>query len=144
MPPRRPGPRRTAGVPGAAAQAQSVAGGQITTVTHALGAQYRPDAVAAFVSGYHLALIVAAVATLAAAAVAAVGLRSGAGAVTSRLGRSRPGPSRRSKGPTPALRHPSAPVRRQPGSVMRRRTRRLPQAPSSVNSPESRAAQYSS
>jgi hypothetical protein len=60
-----------------------VAGGQITTVTHALGAQYRSDAVAAFVSGYHLALIVAAVATLAAAAVAAVGLRSGAGAVTS-------------------------------------------------------------
>ena len=34
---------RTAGVPGAAGQAQSVAGGQITTVTHALGAQYRPD-----------------------------------------------------------------------------------------------------
>ena len=30
------------------------------TVTHALGSQYRPDAVAAFVSGYHLALIVAA------------------------------------------------------------------------------------
>ena len=68
-------------MPGAAGQAQYVAGGQITTVTHALGAQYRSDAVAAFVSGYHLALIVAAVATLAAAAVAAVGLRSGAGAV---------------------------------------------------------------
>ena len=73
---------RSTGVPGAAGQAQYVAGGQITTVTHALGAQYRSDAVAAFVSGYHLALIVAAVATLAAAAVAAVGLRSGAGAVT--------------------------------------------------------------
>ena len=73
---------RTTGVPGASAQAQSVAGGQITAVTHAVGAQYRSDAVAAFVSGYHMALIVAAVATLAAAAVAAVGLRSGAGAVT--------------------------------------------------------------
>jgi hypothetical protein len=71
---------RSAGVPGAAGQAQDVAGGQITTVTHALGSQYRPDAAAAFVSGYHQALIVAAVATLVAAAVAAVGLRSGAGA----------------------------------------------------------------
>lgn len=72
---------RTAGVPGAAGRAQYVAGGQISTVTHALGAQYRPDAVAAFVSGYHTALIIATIATLAAAAVAAVGLRSGAGAV---------------------------------------------------------------
>ena len=50
-------------------------------MTHALGRQYRPDAVAAFVSGYHLALFVAAGSTLAAAVVAAVGLRSGAGAV---------------------------------------------------------------
>lgn len=73
---------RSAGVPWAAGQAQYVAGGQIPTVTHTLGAQYRSDAAAAFVSGYHLALIAAAVATLAAAAVAAVGLRSGAGAVT--------------------------------------------------------------
>ncbi len=72
---------RTAGVAGAAGQAQYVAGGQITTVTHALGTQYRPDAVAAFVSGYHLALFVAAGSTLAAALVAAVGLRSDAGAV---------------------------------------------------------------
>ena len=71
---------RSAGVPGAAAQSQYVAGGEITTVTHALGSQYRPEAVAAFVSGYHLALMVAALATLAAAVVAAVGLRSGAGA----------------------------------------------------------------
>ena len=60
-------------------------------MTHALGAQYRPDAVAAFVSGYHLALIVAAGATLAAAAVAAVGLRSGAGAVAAPAGRRGPG-----------------------------------------------------
>ena len=65
---------------GAAGQAQYVAGGQINTVTQALGSQYRPDAVAAFVSGYHLALFVAAGSTLAAALVAAVGLRSGAGA----------------------------------------------------------------
>jgi EmrB/QacA subfamily drug resistance transporter len=71
---------RSAGVPGAAAQAQYVAGGQINVVTNAVGAQYRPDAVAAFVSGYHLALFVAAASTLAAALVAAVGLRSGAGA----------------------------------------------------------------
>ncbi len=49
-------------------------------MTRALGSQYRPDAVAAFVSGYHLALLVAAGSTLAAAVVAAVGLRSGAGA----------------------------------------------------------------
>jgi hypothetical protein len=80
----------TAGVSGAAAQSQSVASGQITTVTHALGAQYRPDAVAAFVSGYHLALLTAAVATLAAAAVAAVGLRSGAGAVSAASATARP------------------------------------------------------
>jgi hypothetical protein len=33
------------------------------------------------------------------------------------------------------------PVLRQPGSVTRRRTRKLPQAPSSANSPESSAAQ---
>jgi hypothetical protein len=71
---------RSAGVPGAAGQAQYVAGGQITNVTNALGGQYRPDAVASFVSGYHLALMVAAGATLAAAAVAVVGLRAGAGA----------------------------------------------------------------
>ena len=68
---------RSVGVPGAASQAQSVAGGQIGAVSHALGAQYRSDAVASFVSGYHLALMVAAGATLAAAAVAAVGLRAG-------------------------------------------------------------------
>ena len=73
---------KSAGVSGAASQAQDVAGGQITTVTNALGEQYRPDAVAAFVSGYHLALFVAALATLAAAGVAAIGLRSGAGART--------------------------------------------------------------
>ena len=83
------------GCPGRPAQAQYVAGGQITTVTHALGAQYRPDAVAAFVSGYHLALIVAAVATLAAAAVAAVGLRSGAGAVDDGPGGARAADRRR-------------------------------------------------
>jgi DHA2 family methylenomycin A resistance protein-like MFS transporter len=71
---------KSAGIPGAAGQSQYVAGGQITTVTNALGAHARPDAVASFVSGYHLALIVAAGATLAAAAVAIVGLRSGAGA----------------------------------------------------------------
>ncbi len=71
---------RTSGVPGAPAQSQLVAGGQIDPVSHALGPQYRPDAVAAFVSGYHLALLVAAGSTLVAAAVAAVGLRSGAGA----------------------------------------------------------------
>ena len=50
-------------------------------MTNALGAQYRPDAVDSFVAGYHLALIVAAGATLVAAIVAVVGLRSGAGAV---------------------------------------------------------------
>ena len=71
---------RSAGVAGAAGQAQHVAGGQITTVAQELGSRYRPDAVAAFVSGYHLALFVAAGSTLAAALVAAVGLRSGAGA----------------------------------------------------------------
>ena len=70
---RRAGSRRTGAVRRRRARS--------ATVTHALGAQYRPDAVAAFVSGYHLALLVAAGATLAAAAVAAVGLRSGAGAV---------------------------------------------------------------
>jgi predicted MFS family arabinose efflux permease len=79
---------RSAGVPGAAAQAQYVAGGQINVVTNAVGAQYRPDAVAAFVSGYHLALFVAAASTLAAALVAAVGLRSGAGAVATQRERS--------------------------------------------------------
>jgi hypothetical protein len=57
-----------------------VAGGQIGAVTRALGSQYRADAASAFVSGYHLALMVAAGATLLAAAVAAVGLRAGAGA----------------------------------------------------------------
>jgi hypothetical protein len=67
-------------VPGAAGQAQYVAGGQVDAVTRALGPHYRPDAVAAFVSGYHLALLVAAGSTLVAAVVAAVGLRSGAGA----------------------------------------------------------------
>jgi MFS transporter, DHA2 family, methylenomycin A resistance protein len=71
---------RSAGVPGATAQAQAVAGGQIGAVTHALGSQYRPDATAAFVSGYHVALLVAAGSTLAAAVVAVVGLRSGAAA----------------------------------------------------------------
>jgi hypothetical protein len=71
---------RSAGVAGAAGQAQSVAGGQVGAVTRTLGSQYRPDAVAAFVSGYHLALLVAAGSTLVAAAVAAVGLRSSAGA----------------------------------------------------------------
>jgi DHA2 family methylenomycin A resistance protein-like MFS transporter len=60
---------RSAGVPGA-----------VANVAHTLGPQYRPDAAAAFVSGYHLALMVAAGATLVAAVVAAVGLRSGAGA----------------------------------------------------------------
>jgi hypothetical protein len=72
---------RSAGVPGAAGQAQYVAGGQIAAVTRALGPQYRADAVASFVAGYHLALMVAAGATLVAAVVAAVGLRAGAGAV---------------------------------------------------------------
>jgi len=67
-------------VPGAARQAQYVAGGQIGAVTRALGAQYRADAVTSFLSGYHLALMVAAGATLLAAVVAAVGLRAGAGA----------------------------------------------------------------
>ena len=71
---------RSAGVPGAAGQAQFVAGGQITTVTRALGSHARTDAVGAFVSGYHLALMVAAGATVLAAVVAAVGLRAGAGA----------------------------------------------------------------
>jgi len=69
-------------VAGAAGQAQYVAEGQIGTVTRALGSEYRPDAVAAFVSGYHLALMIAAGSTLAAAAVAAVGLRSVAGAAS--------------------------------------------------------------
>ena len=91
---------RSAGVPGAAGQAQYVAGGQITTVTHALGAQYRPDAVAAFVSGYHLALIVAAGATLAAAAVAAVGLRSGRRRRRTPAPCRGPGAGRRSRGRT--------------------------------------------
>jgi hypothetical protein len=49
-------------------------------VTRTLGSQYRADAAASFVSGYHLALMVAAGATLLAAVVAAVGLRAGAGA----------------------------------------------------------------
>ncbi len=71
---------RSAGVAGAAGLAPYVAGGQVEAVTRALGAQYRPDAAAAFVSGYHLALLVAAGSTLVAAVVAAVGLRSGAGA----------------------------------------------------------------
>ncbi len=71
---------RTAGVAGAAGQSQYVAGGQIGPVSQVLGPQYRPDAMAAFVSGYHLALLVAAGSTLMAAVVAAVGLRSGAGA----------------------------------------------------------------
>jgi predicted MFS family arabinose efflux permease len=71
---------RTAGVAGAAGQSQYVAGGQIGPVSQALGPQYRHDAVAAFVSGYHLALLVAAGSTLMAAVVAVVGLRSGAGA----------------------------------------------------------------
>ena len=71
---------RTTGVPGAAGEAPAVAGGQIGAVTQAIGTQYRPDAVAAFVSGYRLALLVAAASTVAAAAVAAIGLRSGAGA----------------------------------------------------------------
>ena len=77
---------RSTGVPGAAGQAQYVAGGQITTVTHALGAQYRSDAVAAFVSGYHLALIVAAVATLA-------GGGRGCGGTSFRGRRRRPAPA---------------------------------------------------
>jgi len=72
--------RRSAGVSGAPQQAQYVAGGQIGAVTRALGSQYRADAASAFVSGYHLALMVAAGATLLAASVAAVGLRAGAGA----------------------------------------------------------------
>ena len=71
---------RSAGVPGAAGLAPYVAGGQVGAVARTLGSQYRPDAVAAFVSGYHLALLVAAGSTLVAAVVAAVGLRSGAGA----------------------------------------------------------------
>jgi MFS transporter, DHA2 family, methylenomycin A resistance protein len=71
---------RTSGVTGAVGLSQNVAGGQIGPVSRALGSQYRPDAVAAFVSGYHLALFVAAGSTLMAAVVAAVGLRSGAGA----------------------------------------------------------------
>jgi predicted MFS family arabinose efflux permease len=71
---------RSAGVPGAPGQAQYVAGGQIGEVTRALGSHYRADAVASFVSGYRLALMVAAGATLVAAVVAAVGLRAGAGA----------------------------------------------------------------
>jgi MFS transporter, DHA2 family, methylenomycin A resistance protein len=71
---------RSTGVPGAAGQAQYVAAGQIGAVTRVVGAQYRPDAVAAFVSGYHLALLVAAGSTLLAAVVAALGLRSGVGA----------------------------------------------------------------
>jgi hypothetical protein len=69
-----------AGVAGAGGLSQYVAGGQIGPVPQALGPHYRPDAVAAFVSGYHLALFVAAASTLMAAVVAAVGLRSGAGA----------------------------------------------------------------
>ena len=71
---------RSTGVAGAAAQAQNVAAGRIDVVSGALGSQYRADAVASFVSGYHVALLVAAGSTLLAAAVAAVGLRSGAGA----------------------------------------------------------------
>jgi hypothetical protein len=70
---------RSAGLAGAAGQAQNVAAGRIDVVSGALGSQYRADAVASFVSGYHLALLVAAGSTLVAAAMAAVGLRSGAG-----------------------------------------------------------------
>ena len=106
---------------------------------------YRPDAVASFVSGYHLALLAAAGATLAAAAVAVVGLRSGPAR------RCRPASwSSRARAikaaDTAGVRHRPLVTGavRQPGRLMRRRTRRLPQAPSSVNSPESRAAQYSS
>ena len=67
---------RSAGVQGAAGEAQAVAGGQIAAVSHALGPAYRGDAVASFLMGYHRALFVAVVATLGAAAVAAVGLKS--------------------------------------------------------------------
>ena len=52
----------------------------MTSVSRALGSQYRPDAVASFLVGYHLALLVAAFSTLVAALVALLGLRSTADA----------------------------------------------------------------
>ena len=67
--------QRTASVAGAAQHAQAVAGAQVDLVTQALGTAYRADAVDSFLAGYHLALFVAAGCTLAAGAVAAVGLR---------------------------------------------------------------------
>jgi MFS transporter, DHA2 family, methylenomycin A resistance protein len=59
----------------AVGQARSVAGGRISTVTHSLGAEFRNAAVDAFVHGYHLALLVGTGCLIAAALVAAVGLR---------------------------------------------------------------------
>lgn len=59
----------------AAAQAQNVGGARIDTVTKVLGSAYRHPAAGSFVHGYHLAVGVGAVSLLAAAVVAAVGLR---------------------------------------------------------------------
>jgi MFS transporter, DHA2 family, methylenomycin A resistance protein len=59
----------------AVAQARSVGGGRIGSVTHVLGASFHSAAVNAFVHGYHLALLVGTGCLIAAALVAAVGLR---------------------------------------------------------------------
>ncbi len=61
--------------PGSATQAQSVAGGQIALVTRALGPAVRSDAIDSFLRGYRWALLTAALCTVGAAVVAAVGLR---------------------------------------------------------------------
>jgi DHA2 family methylenomycin A resistance protein-like MFS transporter len=67
---------RTAGVGGAAGEAQNVAGARISAVTGALGQRFRADAVASFLSGYHVALLVGVGCTLVAALIASIGLRS--------------------------------------------------------------------
>ena len=66
---------RTSSVTGAAQHAQAVAGAQIALVTKSLGPTVRSDAVDAFLTGYHWALLTAAACTLLAGGVAAVGLR---------------------------------------------------------------------
>jgi EmrB/QacA subfamily drug resistance transporter len=66
---------RTSSVAGAAQHAQAVAGAQIALVTTSLGPAVRGDAVDAFLTGYHWALLTAAACTLVAGGVAAVGLR---------------------------------------------------------------------
>ncbi|MBV8464207.1 MAG: MFS transporter [Acidimicrobiales bacterium] len=84
--------RQTSSVADAGRQAQAVAGAEITAVTHALGADVRGAAVDAFLSGYRLAMLTAALCTLAAAVVAVFGLRHVPRVPPSAPPRARPAP----------------------------------------------------